>query len=323
MKGNFNQKMVSAIRANLPFGENIVIFLMDLLGLERESVYRRIKGDIPFSFAEVVKIASELDLSIDNIIQLQKQHDRIIFDLILGQVENSESFYYEKIQRFIQFYIDVHKSSIAKSIFSANYIPYSFSLYCKEFTKFSYYKWAHRIQIIKPNFKMADIVTPQKILDLQEAWFKEDSHTVNATYILDQNIFLSALKDIDYFYKRQLINDNELAQIQAELLDLIDGMILLANTGLSRTGAEVYMYLSPLDVNSNYSYFEYDNYVSCHTLIYDTDVLHSYDALTCLAQKEWLETLKRYSTLITHCGETERFTFFSKQQDYILNLGKI
>jgi len=53
--------------------------LMDLLCMEREAVYRRLRRDVIFPAHEIVKIASSLNISLDEVIGVKSQ--KILFQM--------------------------------------------------------------------------------------------------------------------------------------------------------------------------------------------------------------------------------------------------
>ena len=50
------EKFISAIREKMPHKATLTNALVDLLCIEREAVYRRMRGDVAFSFAEIAAI---------------------------------------------------------------------------------------------------------------------------------------------------------------------------------------------------------------------------------------------------------------------------
>jgi len=57
MKENFNAALIRAIRETAPSGENLANALMDILCIGKEAVYRRLRGEVTFTFEEAGIIA--------------------------------------------------------------------------------------------------------------------------------------------------------------------------------------------------------------------------------------------------------------------------
>ena len=67
MKENFNAALIRAIRETAPSGENLANALMDILCIGKEAVYRRLRGEVTFTFEEAGIIAHHYSLSLDRI----------------------------------------------------------------------------------------------------------------------------------------------------------------------------------------------------------------------------------------------------------------
>ena len=53
--------LLNAIKEEFPQKTNLVNALVDLLCIEKEAVYRRLRGEVAFTFAEIVTIAMHLE----------------------------------------------------------------------------------------------------------------------------------------------------------------------------------------------------------------------------------------------------------------------
>lgn len=60
--------LLNAVREKIPQRTVLVNTLVDLLCIEKEAVYRRLRGEVAFTFAEIVTIANEFGISLDNLI---------------------------------------------------------------------------------------------------------------------------------------------------------------------------------------------------------------------------------------------------------------
>ncbi|MCD8166453.1 MAG: hypothetical protein LUE93_10240 [Bacteroides sp.] len=68
--------LIHEIKQKIPERGKLTSRLMDILGLEKEAIYRRMRNDVYFSFAEIAKIAKELNISLDNIKSIRPQKSR-------------------------------------------------------------------------------------------------------------------------------------------------------------------------------------------------------------------------------------------------------
>lgn len=60
--------LLEAIKSRIPQKSKLANTLVNLLFIEKEAVYRRLRGDVPFTFAEIAIIAKSLGISLDNVV---------------------------------------------------------------------------------------------------------------------------------------------------------------------------------------------------------------------------------------------------------------
>ena len=67
---DYSTQLIEAIKKAMPNEQPVASYLINLLPLGREAVYRRVRGEISFSLTEIALIANDLNISIDNILSL-------------------------------------------------------------------------------------------------------------------------------------------------------------------------------------------------------------------------------------------------------------
>lgn len=65
-----NIGLIEAIKKKIPSKGSIANLLMDILYIGKEAIYRRLRGEVPFTFAEAAIISRKLEISLDDIIGL-------------------------------------------------------------------------------------------------------------------------------------------------------------------------------------------------------------------------------------------------------------
>ena len=68
MKNAVVNELISTMREVTPKEGNLANVLMDILCMSKEAIYRRLRGEVAFTFSEVAIIASQLGISLDKII---------------------------------------------------------------------------------------------------------------------------------------------------------------------------------------------------------------------------------------------------------------
>lgn len=321
MKKTLNEEIVATIRNSLPANETIVSFLSDLFFWNKEAIYRRLRCEIAFSYEDLVLIAEKLNFSIDNIIRLNRS-EQVLYDLSLQKATTPLDLYCEKREHLNLLSEKVCEFEGSNSLLAVNYIPFSFLIHYPMLTKFDYYKWMHQTYKITPDVSLSQIELPQQIIDIRKRWMEQDRSKSAITYIMDRNMFSSFIRDVEYFYQRNLISTQELEEFRADLISMVDNLLLYCNEGVSDTSAKMKVYISPIDITTNHTYLEYADTRCCYIMTYGIDILLSYYPEACETHKSWIERHRRHSTLITQCNEMERFEYFKTQRKLIMALGE-
>lgn len=212
----------------------------------------------------------------------------------------------------------VKDAKVAKVELVLNRLPYAYTLHYENLAKFYYYKWFYHTQNVPSDFYFKDFVVPTEIKEIYKNYLDSNIKLdCDITILADNNLFLSMIKDINYYVNRGLITDEEQALFQQELLQATDFMENIAKTGVNKGGVNVNVYISAVDLEPSYVHIEYDNKSCVHYWTASAEILGSYDIEMCRRQKEWIQSLKRYTTLITECNARQRIEYFDKQRFYI------
>src|SRR5215510_8773831 len=102
MKGKQNDLLSTKILESIPENIKPIEFLTELLNIGKESAYRRMRSEIPFTFEEITKLALELDFSVDEIIGKNKE-ERIFLDLQANSSANHEESFLATIQEYYKY----------------------------------------------------------------------------------------------------------------------------------------------------------------------------------------------------------------------------
>ena len=316
MNERLHRNLIAVIREKIPQGENMALYLADKLSLGRESVYRRIRGEIYFTFDEIATLSLDLGFSVDNIIGT-KRNENALFNVHL--LQNSEYFeiYKNKMLEYGRISREMGNNPNAELHMSINSLPYYFYINYKNLSRFRIYKWLHQCQKIGINDKFTTFELPKDILQTHEIFYQDIQKIPKVTIIMDNNIFWSAAKDIEYFYKRGLLSEEDLELLRAELHDIVDVLSGVATKGVSKSGAKISIYYSSVDLEASCLHFESGDWHLAQTRMLSISAIDSYDDRLCRIQKEWIDSLKKYSVLISRSGEIQRFEYMNKQRGYI------
>ncbi|MCD7929978.1 MAG: hypothetical protein LUH15_00615 [Tannerellaceae bacterium] len=68
-----NKNFTSALQKKVPGRSQLTNMLAETLNIEKEAVYRRLRGEVAFTFTEVATLAQHLCISLDELIGIQSE----------------------------------------------------------------------------------------------------------------------------------------------------------------------------------------------------------------------------------------------------------
>ena len=128
-------------------------------------------------------------------------------------------------------------------------------------------------------------------------------------------IFSHLINDIQYFCGIHLISDEDKNLLKEELFRVADDLEELATRGKSQMGNDIRIYISNINFEATYSYL--DTSTVQLSLIYSINSISTQDSEMFRGLKEWIQSLKKFSTLISESGEMQRIQFFKQQREII------
>lgn len=319
MTSNFKEGLIQTILKRIPEGDNPSSFIANVLNLEREYVYRRLRGETNFTVAEIASLARAMEFSLDNIIGVKKQGSSI-FELHFLGMEELEDIYMKKIERNSEIVKIMNDSKDTIVRWAGNTIPFvTFNRY-RALNKFHFYKWAFqtsKINTTYSDFKLSDNLT--KRLRTYSVAIQPLSDII---FIIDNNFISSVIRNLEYCHERQLMTDDEILEFKEELLDIANSFENMATSGNTKQGGKFDLYISPMNINSSYTHVENKHFAFCQYSVYTINTLNSTDKKVCDIQKGWIEALKQHSTSVSGCNDLERYKYFARQRELIDDFGK-
>jgi len=294
---------------------------MESLDISRESVYRRIRGDISFTIEELAKLSVDLGFSIDELI-IKDMHSRVFFDLHATSNQSPSQIFEIMIHRYFQCAFDVPYGKNVETIKILNYIPLEFIVFFDHLFKFYYYRWMHQYQESSLKYCYSDVAVPEKLIYMQQKAIETGRKVQTNTIILDPSVFLNPIREIQYYYKRKLIDENELSLIKDNLLGLVDMMENIAQTGSFSSEAKYNLYLSSLNIESSSLYINCDDQAKSQFFINSMEPIVVTNSNLCVIHKKWLDSMRKYATLITQSNEILQVRYFNKQRSYIASIAE-
>ena len=319
-----NNLLVNRILENIPKKTKPVSYLSNLLDISTESVYRRFRGSIPFTFEEISKLSQTLSFSVDDIIGVKMTNSKALFELKADELLGSSVAFITMLQQQLSYIKKLQESSRSEIISGMRHLTALSVLEFDTLFKFFYYKWTHQTEDVPINYFFSDVVFPSEIEHLLKEIRSLSGTTLynnEMTVISNPSLCQSIVNEIQYYTKRGLINDEDLQQLKNELLAWVDDTESMIKTGFTKQGGRCNYFLSSFDtIESNSIYTSFDTQMESRFWIYTVKPLKVSKTGACKTHKEWFNSLKRYATYITQSNEMLQAEFLNQQRQYIQSI---
>jgi hypothetical protein len=322
MKNEYiHNAFLADVRKKIPQSSKLVNTLVDILYIEKEAVYRRLRREVPFTFQEIAIIAKKLGISLDNIIGIGINTDKSRpFQLKLIEYLSPSEMDYSMMDEYIDIFRQVQKEEDSETAIISNILPQTLYSGFDYITKFYIFKWHYLYynEKVKP---FHETTVPSKIMKLFTDSFIESKNIHETYYVLDYQIFNNLINDIKYYNSIRLITREDVLKIKEELFFFLDYIEEMTISGcFKETGNQVRLYISEVNIETNYSYLLTQKYSLSLIWTFILTSVASLDEDAFLKMKSWFQSLIRTSTLITITGEKQRIVFFEKQREIISEL---
>ncbi|MDR1763576.1 MAG: hypothetical protein LBR64_06460 [Dysgonamonadaceae bacterium] len=310
--------LMEEIRKKIPQNSQMVKTLVDILRIEKEAVYRRLRQEVPFTFNEVVIISRKLSISLDTIIGTEINRSRP-FQMKLPDFLDFGQDSEIMVRGFLEMLRLTQESRHSETGVVSNEIPQPFFSGFPIIRKFYVFNWAFYFKNKALNFndfKVSDFASES--FDIR---FQQTKNFKNSHYVFDNYVFQHFVNNIKYFRDIRLLNPYEVESIKEELFEIIDYIENLAVKGkFDETGNSVYIYISDIELTTNYSYFEIDNLKISMIKAFLLTSATSEDPEIFATTKNWIHSLIKLSTQISQTNERQRILYFDKQRQIVNKL---
>lgn len=305
-------KLTEMLRERLPVGENLAGTLAEVLCIGREAVYRRLRGEVPFSFDEMAAAARHLGLSLDQIAGNACSDDG--FNVKLLSSPDPLQNYGDISARYLKLFAYLAGDPTGSVSTASNTIPFTFYAPYEYLSRFRLARWMFQNEQLDKTGELSAIPVPRTLMDQQEQLSDTIRRVARTSFIWDGSIFRSFVEEVRYFRGLGVISEEDVEKIRAELHRVLDDAEEFCIKGAFPNGNKVDIYLSNLFFGATYSYAEKEGFQTSLFRVYSVNFMDSQHPRICRMQKDWIRSLKRHSTLISQSGEMQRIAFFTQQR---------
>ena len=319
MGDQIHEALVAEINKKFQKNSVMVNTLADILRIERGAVYRRLRQDVPFTFNEIVTISKNLNISLDNLVGVEKNRN-VLFQMQLHNFTSPKDSDSQLLNTYVKFLRSLTKSNDSETASASNVLPHDLFNGFEYLLKFYLFVWNYHHNISKTKQFHEILITPA-ISRFFDEYTIEMKNFNKTNYIFDNRLFRFFVDRVNYFNIIRLIEKDDVLKIKEDLHSMLDYLEEIALNGrFKETGNAVNIYISDIDITTCYAYIGSKDFhlslIKAFTLLYIT----SFDEQTFEKTKVEINTLIKISTLITLTNEKQRILFFEKQRNIINEL---
>ena len=317
MKKDFLFKnLVEALNDRIPQRGKLAEELTELLNIEKEAVYRRLRGSVPFSFQEVYKIAIHLGFSLDSIAEgispLTRQMTALAIEFLDPQEKD-----YKKMDDFKMNMRRLKEDPDSETGAIGSMIPSSFYVGYENIYRFYLFKWSHQFWNSQKIKTYAETKISERLKHFNQEFVGNIQKSPKSVYIIDRQFIGYFVNDVKFFFDIRQIAEDDVLLLKEDLHLLINDMERFVLNGCFDTGGKVEFFLSNVHFEANYYYIDSTNCKLTIIRSFAFNDFYSFDEVVFQDMKNWLNFLKRTSTLISEGNIAERIQFFEQQRKLI------
>ena len=249
-----NAALIEAIHAHTPQHSNPASLLMDMLNIGREAAYRRLRGEVPFTFGEASVLCARMHFSLDRVVGLAAT-DKLSFQLKFKEFTAPLETYNEILERDIAFMREVASDPTTEFATATNSLPAEFYGKYDNLNRFKLFKWLYQHEVGNPAVRtFEELKLPGELQRNCREYVKWVQSVATTYLIFDDSNFKHWLNALRAYREMHLISQESVRVLRDELFAMLDEMETMAVKGEFENGNKVFLYLSDIDLESSYSY---------------------------------------------------------------------
>jgi hypothetical protein len=292
---------------------------MNLLNIEREATYRRLRKGALFSILEIAKISFAWNISLDSLFKVSSSAKVPFLMQPVNYITPSKQEL-EFLKQVIQSIICLKDYPETEFMDICNKLPRLLLAGFGRLNQFYLFKWLYQFGNEK-NACFSQTVISDEMRQLTAEYYRAIKTAPHTSFIFDRMLFEDIVSEIRYFSSIQLITSDEKELIREDLYCLIDYLSEIATNGCyPETQNKVDLYISQLSVDANYSYSYSNGQNTCFIHVFDKYEIYTFDNEMAANIITWMQLKKRTSIHISGMDEKSRMEFFTKQRKIIDSL---
>jgi len=307
------EKFILLLKEKIP--HHLANTLMEILPLEKEAIYRRLRGEVSFSFIEMAKLSTRLGISLDHIANIVSPYRSQWYHLHIRDYCELKPIDLNMSYNYIKAINIAAEDPDSEFGIAANMLPLHIGLLHLPLYRVYLLKWRYQFgNTSKNKLNYSEIQVPEAEKETYQQYLYAVKKIKHTFFIWDQSFFISLINDINYFYNIRCISQEEMYMLKQEMRLLLDTLERYADDGKFETGNKLETYVSNLNFETTYTYLSSNNVsISMHST-YNLGAFTSLEKDACNETKNWIQGLKKSSSLISGAAQRDKIIFFEKQR---------
>jgi DNA-directed RNA polymerase subunit F len=317
---HFYDNFLSALSERYPRKSDVVNALADILPIEKESIYRRLRKNIYFTLEEAMQIAAAWRISLDNIASSIPQKSGP-FQYNMVDYLNPQADDYRFFEQFASVMELIANDPNGVVVEISNTLPSILYFGYDNMTRFFAMKWYYKYDIQENPLIFGDIHRPERMRMLEREYAGLVRNVPEVCVIFDSRFIEHLINDIQYFKSVRMIKEEEIALLKEELTEIIDYMENAALKGrFPDTGKKLFFYLSYTWLDAEYLLYKTKDMTLSLIKILELGAITSLDKKVFDKFMNVVQSSKRSSVLLSASNNLQIIEFFEKQRKLVIAL---
>lgn len=205
--GKTKAALIGAIQNSTPEYTNAAAILTDKLNIGREAAYRRLRGEVPFTFGEAGVLSAQMNFSLDRTVGAL-DFGNVLFRLSFSDYHTALEDYTGVIDQDTLFYREVSSDVDAEQAIAGNSFPRMLYMRYPKLTNFKLFKWLYQQGLIDcSGAKFEDMKVPEVLLQSYRDLVHEAQQMPSTTLVFDGSCTKRWVNAICAFRNMHLITD--------------------------------------------------------------------------------------------------------------------
>lgn len=316
-----NTLFLEMLKKRFPNKSELADDLADILETDKTSIYRRLREDVRFSANEIGHIAKRFSISLDDLIDNIREKDYKTMKLELPIVTDRKGLFYDLLEEQA-FYVEKFANGEDSELGGAlGVLNRAFFIHYDNLARFYLFKWGRYYTDIEDYKRFESVQFNARLKALQQIEGENLQKFKHTFYIWDIQIIPNLVRDIKYYESIDLINKEDTKLIRDDILQLLDDLEEQVIQGkYVETGNRFEFYTASMNIHTSHTYMHSGDLWVYFLNAFVVRAMYTTDPHTCLQMKNWINTQKASSMLISESGEKERMRFFNTQRQVVETL---